>query len=71
MEKPDHQTTADKSFVNRCEGQIYQDGLDLDDDDRLRLYRLAGHRGEPPNYRVAWPPYARMIADAREALKDG
>lgn len=59
----------DESFINRCEGQIYEDGVDLDDDDRLRLFRLAGHKGEAPRRRIEWPPYAEMIADARKNLQ--
>ena len=60
---------ADLSFVNRCEGQIYHDGIDLDDADRLRLFRLAGRKGDVPNCRAAWPPYAGLIEDARKALQ--
>ena len=63
---PHEQTTADSSFINRCEGQLYVDGIDLDEADRLRLFRLAGHTEEPPDHRLGWPPYAAMIEDARK-----
>jgi hypothetical protein len=56
---------SDASFISRCEMQIYHDGIDLDDGDGLRLFRLAGRVGEPPDCRIAWPPYAEMIEDAR------
>lgn len=65
---PDHSAVADTSFINRCEQHIYHDGIDLDEVDRLRLFRLAGHACTPPNHRAAWPPYANMIEDAKQRV---
>ena len=55
-------------FIDHCEKQIYSTGTDLSDDERLRLFRLAGHTSDAPNYRAAWPPYTEMIADVRRRL---
>jgi hypothetical protein len=55
---------SDTAFIDDCE-RISFAGNVLDESDRLRLFRLAGHTEEPPNYMIAWPSVWAMIDDAR------
>ena len=54
-------------FIDRCE-RVLVGGVPLSEDDRLRLFRLAGHTEEAPNCIAYWPSVWNMIDDARSRL---
>jgi hypothetical protein len=58
---------TDAEFVDQCEITL-KHLIPLGEHSRLRLFRLAGHTEEPPNYVIAWPPMWEMIDEARKRI---
>jgi hypothetical protein len=55
---------TDADFAAQCERDSLS-GRALDPAEMERLYRLAGHTGGLPPYRMAYPPLWEMIAAAK------
>jgi hypothetical protein len=56
----------DEAFADRCDRDS-RNGRALGPTELDRLFRLAGHKGEVPPHRMAYPPLWEMIVDAKRS----